>query len=526
MLAVYAVTHGIALYGIEGLMIGVEADVQSGLPGFEMVGLPASSIREAKERVRSALINSGFNWPRGRITVSLSPADWRKEGSGLDLPIAIAILIASEQLPPIPHHTVLLGELALDGTLREFRGLYASVKCAVELGANDLILPVTNEFDLTLGSNSSRMIALRTLFESVQALRGHFITKKTDAPSLFFHVALVAKQNPSSNTQAENHIRDFRDIVGQVLAKRAMFISAIGNHHMLFYGPPGSGKSMLAERLPSILPNISPSEFAELKHIYSIAGLPMTEDTQRPFRSPHHSITVQGLLGGGVHPKPGEITLAHHGVLFLDEFPEFTRQALEGLRQPLETGKITISRSTYAATFPSKFNLIAAMNPCPCGYHGFVSEVHHCRCSLRDIDRYRAKVSGPLLDRIDMTVWITPTPSSEWRNRNISNESSSNVLEKVIRAKQFRTERIALTQNILQGSTVQRTPIERLDSLSFTSPGVDLLIQSADRLHLSSRSLIKIADVSRSIADAELSDQILVHHVAEALQYRAFTTSR
>ncbi len=328
MLAVYAVTHGIALYGIEGLMIGVEADVQSGLPGFEMVGLPASSIREAKERVRSALINSGFNWPRGRITVSLSPADWRKEGSGLDLPIAIAILIASEQLPPIPHHTVLLGELALDGTLREFRGLYASVKCAVELGANDLILPVTNEFDLTLGSNSSRMIALRTLFESVQALRGHFITKKTDAPSLFFHVALVAKQNPSSNTQAENHIRDFRDIVGQVLAKRAMFISAIGNHHMLFYGPPGSGKSMLAERLPSILPNISPSEFAELKHIYSIAGLPMTEDTQRPFRSPHHSITVQGLLGGGVHPKPGEITLAHHGVLFLDEFPEFTRQAL------------------------------------------------------------------------------------------------------------------------------------------------------------------------------------------------------
>ncbi len=512
----YASVQGIALYGLEGFTVGVEADIHAGLPNFEIVGLPASSVREAKERVRSAIVNSGLVWPRARITVSLSPADWRKDGSGLDLPIAVALLIASEQVPPVGRNAILLGELALDGTLRTFRGVWAATQAAYYLKTQTIVLPLHSEIDPPPPETGARLLPASSLQEALDLLLGR------TTPNTIEHG--TSNDNEAALSTAAVAVQlDFADVVSHEQAKRALTIAAVGSHHLLMNGPPGSGKSMLAARLPSILPLMSEAEAAEVKRIFSVAGIHPPLRGIRPFRAPHHTVTATGMLGGGTHPHPGEVSLAHNGVLFLDEFPEFSRSALEGLRQPLETGEITVSRAAYSCVFPSQFQFVAAMNPCPCGYAGS-SNHHACRCSIRDRERYRAKLSGPLLDRIDMTLWIEGIDTQRLlvqHHRPQSADSSALIRAQVTAARSFRREREAWLQEITHDPP--RNPAGWLTSYDIAKSGADMLFRGAQSLQLSIRSLHKVAKVARSTADLEGSTQVTETHIAEALQYRSYT---
>jgi len=493
-----AVVYSRAQMGIQAPLITVETHLSNGLPGLSIVGLPETAVKESKDRVRSAIINSHFEFPQRRITINLAPADLPKEGGRYDLPIALGILAASEQIPKQSLcDKEFIGELALSGELRAVQGsLPAALACFKK--QHHLLVPKDNAEEASM-VKALPLYACSHLLEVCAHLNG----RKPLSP-----VAL--KQAP--HQQSNHDGMDIRDIKGQTQAKRALEIAAAGNHNLIFIGPPGSGKTMLASRLPGILPPLTEKERLKVAAVHSISGERKTRLTpQRPFRSPHHTASPVALVGGGSHPKPGEISLAHNGVLFLDELPEFQRQVLEVMREPLESGEIAISRANAQTVFPARFQLIAAMNPCPCGFFG--ESPNRCRCTPDQIRRYRSKISGPLLDRVDLHVMVPALKQRELQQSS-QGESTSTILQRVQRCRQLQLERNHGKTN----SVLNNTEIEAFCELGKKEQ--TLMEQALNKLQLSARAYHRILKVARTIADMEGSQPIQNKHLAEALGYR------
>ncbi|MFD2670121.1 YifB family Mg chelatase-like AAA ATPase [Marinicrinis sediminis] len=523
--------------GIEGKRIEVEVDISNGLPALHLVGLPDSAVKESTERVRSAIKNSGFQFPAQRITVNLAPADMRKEGASFDLAIAVAILQASGQISPAypeqDHaHVLWLGELSLDGTLRPVQGLIPILDSARQYGMRTIALPQSQkeECELIADLTPFPLAHLRELHPDFD----HAIDSTTDDSSSAVLSPLNGNriQDRPSDTdemsiQSEHpeSEEDFADVKGQYQAKRALMVAAAGMHNLLFSGPPGTGKTMLIRRLPTIMPDLDDEEALDVTKLYSASGkLGRIQSLlrHRPFRAPHHTITLSGLVGGGTIPKPGEVSLAHRGILYLDELPEFSRQVLEVLRQPLEEGQVTISRSRAVYTFPARFIFAASMNPCPCGYAGATDTDVVCTCSPHRVQQYRSKISGPLLDRIDIQLEIPrlrrPDMDAPTDNQRKYALSSKDMKKKVEAAMRMQQERYKTTE-IRSNSQLKGKQLTALSSLE--PDAWQMLDHILDSLGISLRAYDRIVRLSRTIADLDESEQVTTQHIAEAVQYRS-----
>lgn len=498
-------TRCAAIFGIEALPVDVEVDMYSSgsARDFVTVGMPDTAVRESRERIKSALINSGFGYPSKSVTINLAPANVRKEGAGFDLPMAMGILGAMGAVRASDGH-MLVGELSLDGSVRPVRGVLPVAACARKLGIPSLIVPRENAAEAAV----------------VEGVNVYGIAHLSEAVGLLTHPEKFAPQmrDIRAAAGAANGALDYADVKGQTIAKRALEVAAAGAHNLLMVGPPGSGKTMLSRRLPSILPPLTFDEALETTKIHSVAGV-LPRDAGllqvRPFRAPHHTVSDAGMIGGGTgSPRPGEASLAHHGVLFLDELPEFPRNVLEILRQPLEEGSVTIARSNMSLSFPSRFMLVAAMNPCPCGFHG--DATRECRCTGGIIQRYLGKISGPLLDRIDLHIEVPAVPIQELRSRE-NGASSAEMRERVMAARNTQAGR---------GYYNSQIPSRDLRKVCHLDEASERMLEMAiRRMGLSARGHDRILKVARTIADLHGSEAIAAKHVAEAVQYRSLDRS-